>query len=175
MDGQSHAGLSGIKERLLLRSGKLFLCIACVFSLLIHPLPLKAQDLVNVYSYDARGRLVKAADQAGRVVEYQLDAAGNRVAVFDQTAETLTPVITSFVAPSTIASGAFATITWKSSHTTYCALAIFGDYSQYPNLPVNGSASVRISENTAVKITCYLSNLSVSASKIIRLSSGVNN
>jgi hypothetical protein len=107
---------------------------------------------------------------------YVLDHANNRLSVSDQTAPTLAPKITSFVAPATVnQAGDSATVSWTSTDSTHCAIAIFGDYSTYPNLPKNGSVNVIIYENTGMTLSCYYSSLSASTGKIIRVLSGVPN
>lgn len=133
-------------------------------------------DPTTTYEYDARGRLIKVLDDAGKSSTYVLDSANNRVSVSDQTASALAPSITSFSAPSSVDNvGDSATISWTSKDTTYCAIKIFGDYSTYPSLPTNGSVNVSIYENTGITLTCYYSSLSASKGKIIRVLNGVLN
>jgi YD repeat-containing protein len=128
-------------------------------------------DSVTQYKYDARGRLVKVSDDASKSMNYQYDEAGNRTQVGNSIVM-LVPVITSFSAPNTVSSvGAFATISWASQDATYCALAIFGDSSDYPSLSTSGSQSVRMYENTGVAISCFNGSESDSEGKIIRVSS----
>ena len=131
-------------------------------------------DSVTQYQYDSRGRLVRVSDNANKEVNYTYDDAGNRVKVTDVSAVPAPdPVITSFVAPNTVPNvGAYATISWASTGASYCALAIFGDSSSYPNLPTSGSRSIQIFEDTGVTITCYSATKSASAGKLIRTASG---
>lgn len=130
-----------------------------------------ATDKVTQFKYDARGRLIQAADDAGREVNYTYDDAGNRVSVFDETAaQILEPVIHSFNAPSTVKSpGSYATISWGATDAVYCALALFDDYSTYPNLPTSGAQSIQIHSNTAVTLTCFNGPKSDSQGKLIRI------
>jgi hypothetical protein len=143
---------------------------ACTVSATFTPIP-SNPDPVTQYEYDARGRLVKVHDNKGVMANYLLDHAGNRLSVSDQTAPAMTPTITSFVAPQTVSQGGTATISWTSRDSLSCALAIFGDYSSYPNLPPNGSVSLRLYLNTGVTLSCYYGSLSAVAAKNIRVNS----
>jgi YD repeat-containing protein len=126
------------------------------------------------YTYDARGRLVEVSDN-NKTVYYVLDAAGNRTSVSNTpptTAPALDPVINSFIAPDTVSRPGNVTVSWNSSHASYCAFAIFGDSSNYSNLPVVGSLSFYLFENTGVQIACFEGSKSAAMGKIIRISSG---
>lgn len=128
-----------------------------------------AQNYVTQFNYDARGRLVKVGDDNGKEIIYALDEAGNRTAVIDGA---VTPDVTSFNAPTSVAKGALATVSWASVNTTHCTLAIFGDTSGYEYLPRSGSQSVRIYQPTGVSVKCYAGEQFDSAGKIIGISGG---
>jgi YD repeat-containing protein len=128
-------------------------------------------ESVTQYEYDARGRLVKVQDNQSKSSTYVLDHAGNRLSVSDQTTPALAPTITSLVAPRTVSPGGTATISWTSRDSLFCALAIFGDYTTYPNLPANGSVSLQLYESTGITLSCYYGSLSAVAGKNIRVTS----
>ena len=124
------------------------------------------------YTYDARGRLVEVSDN-NKTIYSVLDTAGNRTSVSNTPpAPAPDPVINSFIAPSTVSGPGNVTVRWNSSHTSYCTFAIFGDSSNYSNLPVVGSLTFYLSENTGVQIKCFEGNKSAAMGKIIRISSG---
>jgi len=150
------------------------LSIILSISILAFSMSLQAADPVTTYKYDARGRLIQVADDSNKQINYAYDEAGNRVSVADHEVSAATqPVITSFIAPNSVASyGANATISWATTDAVYCALGIFNDYSNYPNLPTTGSQTIKIFENTGVTVVCYNGTLSASAGKIIKLNRG---
>lgn len=147
--------------------------ITLTISLMWTPLVTNA-DSTTVYKYDSRGRLVQVSNNLNEKIYYKLDDAGNRAVVSNSepTNEVPTiPKITLFSAPNEVAVGSFATIRWQSTNTTYCSLAIFGDSSAYSNLPVNGSVSIRINENTGVSLSCFSGDENDTEGKIIRTTS----
>jgi YD repeat-containing protein len=130
----------------------------------------QAQDYINLYKYDARGRLVSVTDSSSKEIKYAYDDAGNRIAAADETQSlTLEPTITSFTGPSSVLSGASVTLSWTSTSTSYCGL--YSDSFSYPNLSASGSKSFNVYQNTAVTLTCYKNDVTVSQGKLIRTTS----
>ncbi|AOW78607.1 hypothetical protein A3Q34_18255 [Colwellia sp. PAMC 20917] len=134
-----------------------------------------AQDYVTQYTYDARGRLIKAANSSADEVYYTLDDAGNRLNVSDSPYQPTLPVITSFTGPSSVSySGKAITLIWASTDTTHCTLVESGSSANPPNLSSSGSKSVNIYETTAYTLTCYDAVTSDSKAKFIRVTSDRN-
>ena len=124
---------------------------------------------VTQFEFDARGRLIKVTDNSNIEVVYMLDDAGNRTSVADTT---VTPLITSFIAPDVEKSGDFSTISWTATNASHCTLSIFGDISGYEYLEPISSQSIQITENTGVSLKCYAGEQYASAGKIIKIGTG---
>lgn len=104
---------------------------------------------------------------------YVLDEAGNRTQVSNTPpAPVADPVINSFIAPDSVSSPRNITVSWTSSHASYCTFAIFGDSSNYSNLPTSGSLTFYLSENTGIQIECFEGDKSAALGKIVRITSG---
>lgn len=127
---------------------------------------------VTQFEFDSRGRLVKVSDHTNTEVSYQLDDVGNRTSVADNT---VTPSITSFSAPDVSSSGRYTTVSWTSTGTSHCTLAVFGDTSGYEHLEPSHSVSVRITENTGVSVRCYAGEQYASRGRIVKVTGGVLN
>lgn len=127
-------------------------------------------DTVTQYQYDPRGRLIQVSDSSAREINYTYDEAGNRVTVADETAGA--PVITSFTGPMSVSTaGASVTLSWTSTGTRFCEL-ISPEVGDTLNLPVNGSKSIGIYQDTGVTLKCYNGTQYDSAGKLIRFSGG---
>lgn len=126
------------------------------------------------YKYDARGRLIEVSDN-NKSVYYVLDEAGNRTIVSNTPPAPMPdPVINSFIAPDSVSSPRNITVSWSSSNASYCKFAIFGDSSNYSNLPTTGSLTFYLYENTGIQIECFEGEKSAALGKIVRISGGIS-
>ena len=150
--------------------------VSILASLIVQALPTSAGTSTQ-YKYDARGRLIEVSDN-NKAVYYILDEAGNRTRVSNTPLAPPPPmpdpVINSFIAPDSVSRPSNITVSWSSSNTSYCKFAIFGDSSNYSNLPTTGSLTFYLYENTGIQIECFEGEKSAAQGKIVRISGGTS-